>query len=326
MVPSALRLPRRVVPLPRLALGHRALAVLALIGANMLWGGSPAATRGAMGEIGPLTVGAGRVGIAALVFWLLLAPRGERFATGRVPALLGLTGMALFVVTQNVGLRYADATTSAMIGGAQPVVIAALAVPLLGERLHPRQLAGLGLSLAGVALLVLAGSGRTPEAALGNLLPLASAVAFSLYAVLSRRAFGALAALPVIAGATRYAVLMLLPLVIGELALTGMPAVSAEGGLLLIYLGVGCSALAFVLCGFGYSRLAASRAAPYSNLKLLAGVALSVSLLGEPLTAARIAGGVVILAGVALASVAPVQTRMRPTPEAGSTSRSASPS
>lgn len=287
----------------RAMVSPRVLAVLALIGANIIWGASPAASKGAMAGLGPMSVGAGRAGLAVLVFALLLSVRHEQFATGRVPAVLGLFDIALFAAFQNVGLLFADATATALIGGAKPVLIAGLAVPLLGERLQPRQVGGLLLSMAGVAVIVLVGSGRTPEAALGNLLPLASAVSFSLYAVLSRRAFDGSGSLAIIAGATRYGFLFLLPAACLELAVTGAPTVTAGDAMLMLYLGAGCSALAFVLCGYGYAHLSAAQAAPFSNLKLLAGVGLAVALLGESLTTGRIMGGLLVLLGVAIATM-----------------------
>lgn len=302
------------IPLIRLRLSTRALAVLALIGANLLWAGSPAASKAALPEIGPLAIGAARASIAVAVLALLLTWRGERPATGRAPALLGLFGVTLFCAFQNYGLLVADATTTALIGGAKPVLIALLAVALLGERLTGGRLAGLTVSMAGVTAIVLLGGG-TPAAALGNLLPLASAVAFSLYAVLSRRAFGGGNALPVIAGATGYGFLFLLPGAAVELAVQGVPAVSGRGILLLLYLGVGCSAVAFILCGYGFARLEAAQAGAFANLKPLAGVALGMALLGEPLALVQVVGGALVLAGVVIVSLP--ATRDRRSPEEG---------
>lgn len=281
---------------------HRLLAIAALIAANVVWGGSPAASKAALANLGPLSIGVGRDGLAVLVFALLLAMRGERFATGRMPAALGLFGIALFAAFQNYGLFFADATATSLIGGAKPVLIAVLAVPLLHERLRVSQLGGLLVSMSGVGVIVLIGSERTPEAALGNLLPLASAVCFAFYAVLSRRAFGGEGSLVIIAGATRYGFLFLLPCAALELVVTGTPTVTVPDTLLLLYLGVGCSALGFVLCGYGYTHLTAAQAAPFSNLKLVSGVALAVTLLGEPLTVSRICGAVLVLLGVAMAT------------------------
>jgi drug/metabolite transporter (DMT)-like permease len=188
-------------------------------------------------------------------------------------------------------------------------------VPLLGERLGGRRLAGLVASLTGVAVIVGLGRGTAPGmAALGNLLPLASAVAFAAYAVLGRRVFGGAgspsrpgqpcigASLAVVAGSTRYGLLFLLPGAAVELAAGGVGPVTVRDGLLLLYLGAGCSALAFVLCGYGLARLEAGRGAAFGYLKPLVGVALAMSLLGEPLTAQQLGGGALVLGGVALAS------------------------
>lgn len=47
-----------------------------------------------------------------------------------------------------------DAGVSALIGGLQPLLVAAAAAPVLGERVRPLQWAGLALGLVGVALVV----------------------------------------------------------------------------------------------------------------------------------------------------------------------------
>ena len=72
--------------------------------------------------------------------------------------------------------------------------------------------------------------------------------------------------------------------------------------LLLLYLGAGCSALAFVLCGYGLARLEATQGAICGNLKPLVGVGLAMGLLGESLTPGQLGGGLLVLIGVGLAS------------------------
>lgn len=280
----------------------RVVAVVALIGANLIWGAAPAATRAVQTSMDPLTVGAGRLGLAVLVFALLLRLRHERMATGREPAMLGLLGMTLYCVFHNYGLLFADATTTALVGGAMPVLIAALAVPVLGERLRGEQAVGLLFSMAGVATIVLIGSGRSPQATLGGLLPLASAVTFSLYAVRSRRSFGTARSLPIVAGATRYGFLFLLPGVAVETALSGPPIVTAMDAMLLLYLGVACSGIGFAIYGYAIVQLGAGRTAAYFNIRVISGVTLSMAMFGDALTSARIVGGVLVLLGVAVAS------------------------
>ena len=281
----------------------RALAMLALAGANVIWGGSAVASKAALTHLPPLTLACLRVGIALVVLRALLAMTGNTPATGRGPALLGLTGVALFCASQNLGLRYSSAGTTALLSGAIPVLTALLAAFFLAERQGNRRLAGLAVSFAGIAVIVLHGPGGSfGAAALGNLLPLASAVSFAAYAVLGRRVFAGANALAVVAGSTRYGLLFLLPGAIVELITTGIGPVTARDLTLILYLGAGCSALAFVLGGYGMARLEAGHAAAFGNLKPLVGVTLAVALLGERMTADQLLGGTLVLAGVAIAN------------------------
>ena len=310
----------RPFPAPRLAglrpaialTSSRTLAVLALVGANAIWGGSVVASEAALAHLPPLTLACVRVAVALAVLELLLVRSGARAARGRAPALLGLTGVALFCACQNLGLRFADAATAALLGGAIPVLTALLAVPILGERLRGRRLVGLLVSLTGVAVVVLlAPGGSLGASALGNLLPLASAASFAAYAVLGRRVFGSGgsgatsacvgASLAVVAGSTRYGLLFLLPGALVEVATSEVGPLTARDGLLLLYLGAGCSALAFVLLGYGLAHLEAGQGAAFGNLKPLVGVALAVALLGESVTPGLVGGAGLVLLGVALA-------------------------
>jgi drug/metabolite transporter (DMT)-like permease len=158
------------------------------------------------------------------------------------------------------------------------------------------------LSLAGVAVIVFRGSGGVGVAGPDSLLPLASAVSFAAYAVVGRRTFAADNALAVVAGSTRYGFLFLLPGAGIELATMGMRPLSVSSTVLLLYLGVGCSALAFVLCGYGLAHLDAGQGAVFGNLKPIVGIVLAVILLGESLTAGQVVGGGLVLLGVVLAS------------------------
>jgi drug/metabolite transporter (DMT)-like permease len=281
----------------------RTVAMLALVGANVIWGASAVASKAVLAHVPPVTLACLRVAIAMAVLLALVARTGERPAHGGAPALLGLTGVALFCLLQNVGLRFASATNTALINGAIPVLTALLAAALLGERLGSRRAAGLLLSGGGVVAVVLLGTEVTLGASvLGNLLPVAGAVSFATYAVLGRRTFASGSTLAVVAGSTRYGLLFLLPGAGLELATVGIGPLTMKDVLLLLYLGVGCSALAFVLCGYGLARLDAGQGAVFGNLKPLVGVGLAVVLLGESLTPGHLGGGALVLLGVLLAS------------------------
>jgi drug/metabolite transporter (DMT)-like permease len=93
-------------------------------------------------------------------------------ATAALLALACLFQPLLYFASETFGLRETATGTAGLILGALPAAVAALSVPMLKERLAPRQAAGLVASVAGIAFVVLVGA-------------LASAAFYNVY---SRRA------------------------------------------------------------------------------------------------------------------------------------------
>lgn len=281
----------------------RLLAILALFSANVIWAGSAVASKATLAHMQPLTMTSLRAAIAVVILTTLLRLRGVPVATGRIPALLGIMGVGLFGACQNVGLLFADATTTALLGAATPILTMALAVPMLGERLSGFQVTGMTIAFAGVGLIVLLGTGSMQgAAALANVLPLASAICFAAYNVIGRTAFRRENTLALVAGGARYGLLFLLPFTAFELTMTQPGAFSVQDVALLVYLGAGCSVVAFLLSGYGLSHMEAGHSGIYGNLKPVVGVILATTLLGEPLRMVQVGGGALVLLGIGIAS------------------------
>jgi drug/metabolite transporter (DMT)-like permease len=138
----------------------------------------------------PETLLAWRYAVAALALGLLAAMRGTRMRGGQLlrHGALGLLVQCLYVggVVAGVALGV-PAGTTALVAAVQPLIVAAAAGPLLGERTTRTQWAGLGLGLAGVGLVVAgdAGSGGAPWWAF--LLPAAGTAALAAGTLLERR-------------------------------------------------------------------------------------------------------------------------------------------
>lgn len=131
-----------------------------------------------------------RYAVAAVLLGLVLVFRGARprpGAWGR-QAVLGVLCQCCYLggVVTGVGLGV-PAGTAALIAAVQPLLVAAVAGPLLGERTGVRQRWGLVVGLAGVAWVVAGdiGPGRAP--AWTFLLPVGGMVALALGTVLERR-------------------------------------------------------------------------------------------------------------------------------------------
>jgi drug/metabolite transporter (DMT)-like permease len=126
--------------------------------------------------------------LAVLLAWF--AARGElhRIRTARPGIQLArgllLAGATLFYFTSLAVLPLADA---AAIGFVLPLFVAALAVPMLQERLDPARSLAIAAGLAGALLIVRPGSAAFTFYAL---LPMAMALCNALYQILTRKVAG----------------------------------------------------------------------------------------------------------------------------------------
>ena len=140
----------------------------------VLWSTGFIGARLGLPHAGPLTFLALRYGLAAgllvLVALAMRAPWPRRPAEVGHYAVAGLLVHGVYLGGVFVGISLGvEAGVSALIVGLQPLLTGALAGTLLGERVAPRQWAGLGLGLLGVALVLGRKLGQGPGDALGAL-------------------------------------------------------------------------------------------------------------------------------------------------------------
>jgi drug/metabolite transporter (DMT)-like permease len=226
----------------------------------------------------------------------LAAARGERWRL----AVLGMAGYGLEAGLFFAALRHGSAATVALLFFTYPVVVTLLAAAI-GRGLPSRLVVvALCSSVAGAALVIIAGHGLAISG-VGVLFALAAALVFSLYllgadAVLDRT--NSLTASMWVSAAS-------------AVALAATAAVSGTGawpvGLAQWgpVLGSGAfTAGAFVCLLAGLRRIGAVRAAIVGATEPLAASVLAVIFLRESLGAATVVGGTLILAGAVTASLA----------------------
>jgi drug/metabolite transporter (DMT)-like permease len=180
-----------------------------------------------------------------------------------------------------------------------PVVVAVLAGLLLGEGFPARLLAGMAIAFAGVVLIATTTSAGGVDIA-GVLLGLLAALTYAGAAVAQKRLLARVDAVTVTwigAVAGTVALLPYLPALATELATASGAAIAG-----LVYLGVFPTAIAFLTWGYSLSRMNAGRlaAATYAVPPIV--VLLSWTLLGEIPALLALAGGVLCLAGVVVAT------------------------
>ncbi len=283
---------------------------LAYIGVALLtWSSAYAAIAYALASFTPGQVAFARLAIGAGCFGVLLAVRRAPLPQRRdwpKLALLGVVGLTVYHLCLNAAeLRIASGTAAIIISLA-PAATAAVSAVWMGERLPARTLAGLGVALVGVVLVVLASGKQVrfePMAALVLVSVLASAIFFvgqkPLFArssMLGVTAFtfiaGALGALPFAAG---------LPHALAQAPRSHMAA--------LLWLGIAPTFVGYLAWNAALRRASASQVSSFIYFSPPIAVLIGWFWLGERPGALTLVGGVVTVAGVALAN-----TRRRATP------------
>lgn len=289
-------------------LASRGGASFMLVIVMVVWGASVPISKAAVTQVPPLLLAWLRFALAALLLWPAYRARRRAGAEAVAwkPALgLGLTGIALYYLFYNVALQYTSATHAALIQSATPALTLVLAAAWLREPVTPVAVTGVALSIAGVLLIV---SGRTagahaPDPLLGNALIVGAVGAWSVYTILAKRS-AHLDPLVVTVATSVAGVVLLTPAIVVEFVLGARMALSAASVAAVVYLGVVASALGYAMYGAALRVLGAAQASVYINLLPVIAVATAAAMLGERIDGRTLIGGVAVLAGVALATVA----------------------
>jgi drug/metabolite transporter (DMT)-like permease len=293
---------------------RRATAELALVFNTVVWGATFMLVKSALGGISALLFLALRFSLAALVLALLFRkPLSAPEATkGWQAGVLVGTFLFLGYLFQTVGLRFTSAPKSAFITGLTSVM-----VPLLGSlvyRIKPRisewcgiLTATVGLGLMTLPDAVLPGSTAAASVSRGDVLTFFCTIAFGAHIVtlghFSRRMGFELLSVAQVGTA---AVL--------SLALCGWaetPHVEWRPAVLsaILITGLFATALAFTIQAWAQKYTTPTRTALIYMLEPVVAWATSYLLAGEGLTRRAAAGAALILGGVLLVELKPLNQR-----------------
>lgn len=280
--------------------------------AALFWSGNFVVARGVSGRVPPLGLAFWRWAVALVI--LLVAARRPLAAQWRILARawpvvvpLGILGVGNFNMLVYVGLQDTTATNGLLLQSACPAFI--VAISSLAGVGHPsgRQLAGIAVSLAGVATILAKGSPASLAAlafARGDLWVLAAVLSWALYTLLlARRPQGVdpLALLAVLVG---IGVLWISPWYALEIARGRRMQVDGTTVATVGYVAAFASVAAYALWNAGVAGVGASRAGVFLHLMPAFGSVLAIVALGERFRPFHAAGIALILVGVWLAGVA----------------------
>ena len=287
---------------------NRRHAVAALAAAGLLWGTTVPLSKVALAWLSPGWLTVARFGLAAAV---LLAAAGRRgsLRLAFTPAVLvaGALGYGGSVMVQNAGIARTSVTHAALLIGAVPVLVAAIAAGWYRTVAPPVAWFGFVVSLGGVGLVTVGGGGGGATLA-GDGLVLVSLLLSATVTVAQGRLLTGRDPVAVTAVQFLGATLGALPVA----AFTeGVPGGSAGigPGLAVVALALGGTLAPFTLFAFGQSRVSAEVAGAFLNLEPLVGAIAGAVAFGDKVGLVQVAGGLAILAGIGLSSLPLITAR-----------------
>ncbi len=273
-----------------------------------MWGISFVATKVVLRELSPVTLIFSRFALGTLLLQLMLALRGEPALPPRADwgalALMGLVGVFAHQMLQVHGLTLTSAVHAGWLVGLTPIWTALLAGLFLRERFGRAKAAGLVVGCAGAILVVT--QGRVGQGVLalpstrGDLLVMASNVNWAIYTTLGHPTLRKLGSRRATAGAMLLGWLMLVPLFVWRRGWQEYGGLTGGGIAALLFLGIGCSGLGYLFWYGALERIEASRVAAFLYIEPLVTVAAAAVVLGEAVRGAIVAGGMLVLTGVAM--------------------------
>ncbi|HEV7752631.1 MAG TPA: EamA family transporter [Baekduia sp.] len=235
--------------------------------------------------------------LRALPAGLLLLAIGRELPRGRWIAralALGTLNIGLFFALLFLAAERLPGGVAATIGAMQPLLIAGLAWPLLREAPGRVRIVAAVVGAAGVSVLVLRSDAALDP--VGLLAALGATLSMTMGTLLTKRWGRPAGLLSFTAWQLLAGTLVLLP---AALIVEGVPGhLTGENLAGFAYLTLVGTTLAYVLWFWGVGRLPASAASLLPLLSPVVALVVGITLSGESLSAAQVAGAVLVLGAV----------------------------
>ncbi len=215
-------------------------------------------------------------------------------------AALGIGQFGILIALLNYGLRTVPAGRGALIFASFPLITLVVAALIGHERVTVRKIAGILLTLTGVALALgdkILGAGSLA----GELTILASAAVGAVCSVLYRPYLRRYPTLPVSAFAMTAAAVALFPFAALDDLFVAPGELSPLAWAAIVFIGFS-SGTFYVVWLWALKTIPASRVTVFLALSPLTAIVLGVALLGEPVTAEMAAGVACVAAGLWVAN------------------------
>jgi drug/metabolite transporter (DMT)-like permease len=283
------------------------LALLAVT----IWSGNFIAARGVIKQLPPISL--------AFYRWLtasvILFPFAIRSVKKDWPVIkqsgqylfwTAATGITMFNTFVYIGAHYTTAINLSLIGTtSSPVIAVILAKLFLKEKLGIWKIAGMALCLSGVLYLLSKGS-------LQNLLHLRftkgdgwvllAALAFAIYNTFVKRKPSGISSIAFLLVVFSMGTLLLFPFYLWEVNHSAPVVWDINLVLIILFLGIGASVIAFLSWNLAVGHLGAGRTALFGNLIPIFSSIEATLLLNEDFTTIHIISMILVFTGIIVAN------------------------
>ena len=271
------------------------------------WGTSFLVSQDLMTVLTPVQLMWLRFVIAYAAMWVVCHKWSFSWSKEWPVLILSLVGNTLYYLAENTALQITQASNVSILVSTAPLISLLITRVFQHDTALPKkQVLGVIIAFAGVFLVVFNGVFVLKLRPLGDLLALSASLLWAVYGYVAKWALGRFdndSAL-----LTRklmfYGILTSIPLLLGEGASLGvLTLLTAQNICGLLYLGLICSALCYLLWNSAIEQLGALKTNLYVYVVPLVTLIASVIFLKEQITAGGLAGIVLVILGMILSSL-----------------------
>ncbi|HEU0122702.1 MAG TPA: EamA family transporter [Bryobacteraceae bacterium] len=277
---------------------------MAAVAVYVFWGGNFVFSKIALREL-PGALAAGLRTLIAAVSLLTVYRNwkpADRPALRRAEyprlCLIGICGIAINQICFLVGLSLTSASHAAIVISMTPFMVLLLAWFRGQEAFTGKRALGLSIAVCGMLLLQKPSAGGQTASIWGDLLILLAGLSFAVYTVFGKELAAEHGGLAVISVSYAAGGVFLLPMTLYFASQFDFGSVSAEAWWSFGYMTIVSSVLCYIGWAYALKRMSASRLSVFTYLQPLVATLLALPMLGEPITAAVVSGGGLIMAGV----------------------------
>jgi len=267
------------------------------------WGASFVATKIALNELNPQTIILLRQLLGFLILFTIALYTHRDFRINLKNHgwifILALIAAAHLLI-QVTGIKYTSATNTGWIVGTTPIFMALLGFIIFKEELSPLKISGIIVAFAGVLLLISRGNilniGFISHK--GDFLVLTSAFTWSVYSMVNKKISINYSPMMTILFMFLMISIIIAPITINHDSIYSVLHLSLKGWIAILFLGILCSGVSFVLWAQSLSEFEATKVGAFLYFEPFVTVFAAWMFLNELISIITIAAGLIITAGV----------------------------